>query len=85
MAGLDAGLDPGIEGGRAPRFVIPNAARSTRRHPGQAKREPGSQKGWRFNLLRSRIRLRFSGTTAARSHKPTTKISPWKLCTTPSC
>ena len=32
------------------------------RHPGQAKREPGSQKGRRFNLLRSRIRLRLSGT-----------------------
>jgi hypothetical protein len=27
------------------------------RHPGQAKREPGSQKGRRFDLLRSRIAL----------------------------
>ncbi len=34
-----------------------------RRHPGQAKREPGSQKDKRFNLLRSRIRLRLSGMT----------------------
>ena len=39
---------------------------STNRHPGQAEREPGSQKDTRFNLLRSRIRLRLSGTTAAR-------------------
>ena len=36
----------------------------TDRHPGQAKREPGSQKGRRFKL-RSRIRLRLSGMTAA--------------------
>ena len=34
-------------------------------HPGQAKREPGSQKERRFNLLRSRIRLRLSAMTAA--------------------
>ncbi len=42
-----------------------DAARSALRHPGQAKREPGSQKDWRFNLLRSRIRLCLSGKTAA--------------------
>ncbi len=35
------------------------------RHPGQAKREPGSQKKQRFNLLRSRIRPRLSGMTAS--------------------
>jgi len=35
------------------------------RHPGQAKREPGSQKERRFDPLRSRIRLRLSGMTAA--------------------
>ncbi len=34
------------------------------RRPGQAKREPGSQKIKRFDLLRSRIRLRLSGMTA---------------------
>jgi hypothetical protein len=35
------------------------------RRPGQAKREPGPQKGKRFDLLRSRIKLRLSGMTAA--------------------
>ena len=44
---------------------IPGAARFAIRHPGQAKREPGSHKGRRFNVLRSRIRLRLSGMTAA--------------------
>jgi general secretion pathway protein G len=44
---------------------IPDAVRSLLRHPGQAKREPGSHKGRRLNLLRSRIRLRLSGMTAA--------------------
>ena len=39
--------------------------RSTHRHPGQAKREPGSQKWRRFNPLRSRVRLRLSGKTVA--------------------
>ncbi len=45
------------------RIVTLDAARSALRHPGQAKREPGPQKGRRFNLLRSRIRLRLSGMT----------------------
>ncbi len=40
--------------------------RPTDRHPGQAKREPGSQKIIRFNLLRYRIRLRLSVLTARR-------------------
>jgi hypothetical protein len=40
-------------------IVIPA---TTYRHPGQAKREPGSQKNQRRDLLRSRIRLRLSGT-----------------------
>ena len=44
---------------------IPDAARSLLRHPGQAKREPGSHKGRRLYLLRPRIRLRLSGMTAA--------------------
>jgi len=44
---------------------IPDAARSLLRHPGQAKREPGSHKGRPSNVLRSRIRLRLSGMTAA--------------------
>ena len=43
---------------------IPDAARFLLRHPGQAKREPGSHKGRRLYLLRSRIRLRLSGMTA---------------------
>src|SRR5271166_6548376 len=34
------------------------------RHPGQAKCEPGSKKGIRFNPLRSRIRLCLSGMTS---------------------
>jgi hypothetical protein len=34
------------------------------RHPGQAMREPGSQKSGRLNTLRSRIRLRLSGMTS---------------------
>ena len=34
-------------------------------HPGQAKREPGSQKGKCFNLLRSRIMFHLSGMTPA--------------------
>jgi UDP-N-acetyl-alpha-D-muramoyl-L-alanyl-L-glutamate epimerase len=34
------------------------------RHPGQAKREPGSQRSRRVDFLRSRIRLRLSGMTA---------------------
>ena len=45
---------------RPRRFVIP--AIDTHRHPGQAKREPGSQNNERHDLLRSRIRLRPSGT-----------------------
>jgi len=44
----------------------PGAARFAIRHPGQAKSEPGSHKGRRFNALRSRIRLRLSGMTAIR-------------------
>jgi hypothetical protein len=44
---------------------IPDADRSALRRPGQAKREPGSPKGRHFYLLRSRIRLRLSGMTAA--------------------
>jgi hypothetical protein len=44
---------------------IPDAYRSARGHPGQAKREPGSHEVRRFYLLRSRIRLRLSGMTAA--------------------
>ncbi len=48
------------------RLIWPtDASGSALRHPGQAKREPGSQKDRRFNLLRSRIRLRLSGKTAA--------------------
>ena len=43
------------------------------RHPGQAKREPGSQKVKRIILLRSRIRLRRSGMTAAAIHWLTDK------------
>ena len=41
-----------------------HCARPTDCHPGQAKREPDRRKYKRFDLLRSRIRLRLSGTTA---------------------
>ncbi len=41
------------------RFVVRSCC------PAQAEREPEPPKGGRFNSLRSRIRLRLSGTTAA--------------------
>jgi hypothetical protein len=43
----------------------PDAARFAIRHPGQAKHEPGSHKGDRFKALRSQIRIRLAGMTAA--------------------
>ena len=39
-------------------FDFARPALAEDRHPGQAKREPGSQKDRRFNPVRSRIRLR---------------------------
>ncbi len=71
--GYDAGAVPGQSLSKEPIPILRSplqadfapGQRSAPRHPGQAKREPGSQKGRRFNLLRSRIRLCPSGTTAA--------------------
>ncbi len=53
----------------APCFVL--------RHPGRAKREPGPQKGRRFNSIRSRTRLRLSGMTAAGNLLSPQRSSEW--------
>ncbi|MGC2394436.1 MAG: glycosyltransferase family 39 protein [Rhodomicrobium sp.] len=50
--------------------------------PGQAERKPGSQKDMRFNVLRSRIRLRLSGTAAAillrGAAEPVERLPQWR-------